>query len=206
MNNGERYVIHHKGAVNTNSVMEYLQDQHQGVEKVFVTGCSAGAYGSIYWLPKIKEIYSDSDIRQFGDSGAGVIGRNFRRDFMPNWQTESYAPSWIPSLDPHKINWYNLTILDFYKNIVDYYPKISFSQFSHSADLIQTFFYKISGGTILGWKRQMKSYLKELDDYSDRFSSFIDTGPGHCATNNKDFYTIKRKGVYLHQWLKDIAH
>jgi hypothetical protein len=206
MNNGDSYVIHHKGAVNTNSVMNYLEDQHQEVEKVFVTGCSAGAYGSIYWLPKLKEIYSESEIRQFGDSGAGVIGRNFRRDFMPNWQTESYAPSWIPSLDPQKINWYDLTILDFYKNIVDYYPEISFSQFSHSSDLIQTFFYKISGGRALAWKRQMKDYLKELDDYSDRFSSYIDTGAGHCATNNENFYKIKHKGVYLHQWLQNIAH
>ena len=69
----DELTIHHKGAVNTRAVLDWVYDSFSAPEQVFVTGCSAGSYGSVMWAPHIAEQYPDSKIIQFGDSGAGII-------------------------------------------------------------------------------------------------------------------------------------
>ena len=66
--------IYHFGAVNANSAVEFLYNSFPSSPKsVFVTGCSAGAYGSLLWATKIMKHYEKSSpstlVVQFGDSG-----------------------------------------------------------------------------------------------------------------------------------------
>src|SRR5262245_32087167 len=43
------FTIQHKGGVNTRAVLDWLYANVPAPEKIFVTGCSAGAYGAILW-------------------------------------------------------------------------------------------------------------------------------------------------------------
>jgi len=82
-------------------VLDWVYANFRAPEQIFVTGCSAGSYGSALWSSHIMEHYPDSRVIQFGDSGAGVITQSFFADSFPIWQAQDAFPSWIPSLDPN---------------------------------------------------------------------------------------------------------
>ena len=64
----------HRGGVNAKAAISWLYSQLPNPDIVFVTGCSAGAYGSLVWSAHLAAMYPASTrIVQMADSGVGVI-------------------------------------------------------------------------------------------------------------------------------------
>ena len=76
-------------------MLDWVYERFRSPETIFVTGVSAGAYGSIGWAPHIIDHYPDSKVVQLGDCGAGVITDTFFMDSFPSWKAESLIPDWI---------------------------------------------------------------------------------------------------------------
>jgi hypothetical protein len=93
---GEDHTINHKGLTNVSAVLDWIQAGFEQPEKLFVGGCSAGAYGSVMGAAYVHQLYPDVPMYQLGDSGAGVITDNFFQGGFPNWGAEDTIPSWIP--------------------------------------------------------------------------------------------------------------
>ena len=79
------FKINHKGAVNVRAVLSWIYANFSQPEKIFVTGCSAGSYGSLMWAAHLAKHYPQSKIYQLGDSGAGVITKSFLKDSFSQW-------------------------------------------------------------------------------------------------------------------------
>ena len=122
--------IHHKGGVNAQAVLDWVAENYGEPDKIFVTGCSAGAYGSIMWAPHVAEMYPEADLRQFGDSGAGVVTDEWFADSFPSWNGEFAFPTHIPALDPSVVDVSQKSTTDLYAEIASFYPEYSFSQFN----------------------------------------------------------------------------
>jgi hypothetical protein len=195
---GKTFTIHHRGAVNTKAVLSWLHNRYPTVQELSVAGCSAGSYGSIVWSPLLAEVYKSARMSQYGDSGAGVMPRLF----FPQWKVQDSLPYWIPGLDPRRIDWNKLTIVDVYKSAANYYPQIHFSQFNHSRDPIQQLFYSLFGGKPGTWTPQMFRIMDATAAAAPNFNFFVAEGMKHCSMVRDRMYTEQQDGVVLADWLR----
>jgi hypothetical protein len=87
--------IHHRGAINAGAAVDWMKQNVPGKpETVLVTGCSAGAYASLYWAGKIIPHYEPLGTRvvQFGDAGAGVLAGDFLQTAFAQWNSAANFP------------------------------------------------------------------------------------------------------------------
>jgi hypothetical protein len=199
--------IHHKGAVNTRAVLDWVYQRFSAPEQVFVTGCSAGSYGSAMWAPHIIQHYPDTNVMQFGDSGAGVITKDFFQDSFPSWKAETSFPTWIDSLDPTKVNLLDLELADLYIGMAKHYPNNRFSQYNTAFDENQVFYFQaMGGGDEIEWSKQMYASIERIEEKVDNFSAFIPAGEQHCIVHFPNFYSVTAGGTKLVDWLDDMLN
>ena len=198
--NGQTFNIRHRGAINAKSVLNWIKHSYQSPKKILVTGCSAGAYGSIYWLPHITKHFNRSSTYQLADSGAGIVTKTFFGESFSNWKATDQAVSWIPEIDPNRMNWNNLTLHDLYKAIGHYYPTVSLSQYSAAQDTIQKFFYEIMGGNPELWSKKLLASFNLIDNSTENFNFFRSHGENHCILPYDEFYTNTTSGTSFLSW------
>lgn len=64
--------VRHRGFVNFQAVLEWIKLNFAGPKQIFVTGSSAGGFGTIWNFPFIEEAYPDARIDFFADAG-GIV-------------------------------------------------------------------------------------------------------------------------------------
>lgn len=201
--NGTTFTIHHRGARNAKAVLNWLQEHYQNPENVLVTGCSAGSYGSIYWTPHIRQMYPSAHLKQLGDSGVGIITKEFFDQSFPNWNTTSYAPKWIPSLNPDLIDWKNLTLEELYVRLANHYPEVNLSQFNSAYDDIQTFYYELMGGLATSWNGKLLQSLNYVEQKVPNFKYYVAPGSEHCVIPYNYYYTQTSNNVSFRNWFEN---
>jgi hypothetical protein len=195
--------IRHRGQVNTRAVLDWVYERFQGPETIFVTGVSAGAYGSIGWAPYVIEHYPDSHVVQLGDCGAGVITDTFFEDSFPSWNAGSLIPDWIPGLD---IPLEELKLENLYIEVANHYPDHFFGQYNTNNDENQRFYYTAMGGNDEDWSPKMNEKIETIIDNAPTFRSYIAGGDKHVVLPYPEFYTYQSDGVRLRDWVADIAN
>lgn len=202
---GVPYIVHHRGAVNAQTALDtFFTNKTNPVNDIVVTGCSAGAYASIWWTPYIKRLAGKARIIQFSDSGAGVLTEEFRRQGMRNWQIESSAPRWIPGLDPAETDLYQLSLDRMYSAIATAHPDIQFSQFNTQNDVLQRWFFRLMGGSLYSWNRFMRESVTSAAERNSNFNYFIAPWDAHCILPDEAFFaktTDAPHGVAFHDWI-----
>lgn len=194
--------INHKGAVNSRAVLDWVYGNFADPEQIMVTGCSAGSYGSALWSAYVMQHYPDSEVFQFGDSGAGVITQQFFEDSFPSWNTVASFPTFIPALDPGQVDVQALQLPDLYVGIADFFPDRWLSQYNTIRDENQYFYYQaMGGGAITEWSAMMLASIDEIESRAENFSAFIAPGEQHCILPYDNFYTVEADGVKLTDWL-----
>ena len=204
---GENEVtINHKGAVNSRAVLDWVFESFASPAQVMVTGCSAGSYGAALWSAWVMENYPDSEVFQFGDSGAGIITEEFFRDSFPSWNATAAFPAFIPELDPDQIDILETALPDLYAGVANHFPGQWMSQYNSSFDVTQTTFYSVMGGEggAPAWSAQMQDSIAEIEERVEGFSSFIAPGEQHCILPAANFYTVESNGVRLVDWLDEM--
>jgi hypothetical protein len=198
--------IKHRGAVNTRAVLDWVYENFSAPEHVFVTGCSAGSYGSAMWAPHVMEHYKGARVTQFGDSGAGIITEEFFRDSFPSWKADGAFPTFIPELDPAKVDLLELKVHDLYSAVGNYFPDHRVAQYNTAFDENQTFYFQaMGGGTAQEWSEQMMASIGEIEGRAPNFASFIPSGEQHCIIPYDNFYTVNVGGRRLVDWLRDLV-
>ena len=233
---GQDNVIHHKGSVNAKAVLNWVFANYENPETIFVTGCSAGAYGAAMWTPHIARQYPNADIRLMADCGAGVVNEDFIADSLPIWKVfEGAWPSFIPALNPEGAN-FDITesfIDDIYSAVGQYFPNIRLSQFNTMGDGNQIFYYALmennlededgdgydevvpSEATITTWLERMPESMDAIEASTSNYVSYLSMfdenadlsdGTAHCVLFRPEFYDIEEKGVPLSVWLNDFIN
>jgi len=198
--------IEHRGAVNGAAVLDWITENFSAPEQLFVTGCSAGAYGSIGWAPRILDRFPDAAITQLGDSGVGIITDQFFEDSFPSWNATEILPEWIETLNPDVVDIFALELSDIYIRIAEFYPDIVFSQFTTAYDDNQTFYFEaMGGGDVFDWSEQMYTMIERAVDASPNFASYIAPGERHCILPYDAFYDVEADGVRLVDWVNDLV-
>ena len=201
------FTIRHQGAINVRRILDWLQTNYAEVEAFFMTGCSAGSYGSIYWSPHIAQMYPDARLVQFGDSGCGVITATFLEDSFPVWNATANMPTWIEGLDPATVNITDLTLTDLYIRTAEHLPNQLFSQFTTLFDENQGFYYDAMGGGNIGeWSELMLSSLQSISESAENFRRYIAPGENHCIIPYNEVFTLEVEGVLLRDWIQNLTN
>lgn len=198
----QAFTIEHRGAQNARAVLAWVAENMQAPESVFVTGCSAGSYGSVYWTPHVKKMFPTARVAQLGDSGAGVVTSDFFQNGFPRWNATAHAPDWIPMLNPKQVDYLSLSLPDLYIRLSAYYPELRLAQYNTAADENQTFFYTAMGGNGMEWTRKFFGHLDQIQKASPQFSSFTAPGTQHCILPFDNYATTESNGVKFVDWLK----
>lgn len=200
-------VINHRGAVNARAVLDWVYENVPAPEQAFVTGCSAGSYGSIAWAAHLMEHYPGVPVVQFGDSGAGVITETFFRDSFPSWNATGALPNWIPALDPDRVDIFELELADIYIGIGNHYPDNVVAQYNTTFDENQTFYYEAMGGEggAMGWSAKMVASTSRIIDSTSNYRNFQAPGEQHCIIVQPNFYEVESNGVRLVDWIQDLV-
>lgn len=201
--NGTEFKIYHRGANNADAAVAWVLANYGEANRVVVSGCSAGAYGSIYWTPKVKEAYPKAQVSQFADAGVGVLSPAFMKLSFPLWNVGAHAPAWVTGLDPKKVDYTELSLSDFYVRVGQYYPGLHLAEYTSAHDQIQTFFYELMGGQADGWTGKMLDNLAYARSGAPLFNSYVAAGDAHCSTVTEDFYKISTDGTALRDWVAD---
>jgi Pectinacetylesterase len=194
--------INHKGAVNARAVLDWTYAQIDAPDKVFVTGCSAGGYGSIWWAPDVQQRYPQSKVYQFADSAAGVITNDFFQKSFPSWNAQSTFPTFIGDFAA-------VTALPLlYQAVANHYPQNVYSQYNTELDGAQAFFYNAMGGPNgpEGWSAGMKANVKATAEGAPNFRAYTAEGEQHCILPFDNFYTVETGGTKLTTWLSDMVN
>lgn len=200
---GGPLTVNHVGAVNARAVLDWVYGQFAAPERAFVTGCSAGAYGSLLWSAHVREHYKNAPtaVTQFGDAGAGVTSDTFFQVSGASWKPQSAYPTWIGDFSQYT------SATGMYVAIADHYPTSIFSQATTRLDQTQIQFYTFMGGEGGGeaWSQKMLASYAAIDAETDNFSSFVASGDVHCSFPRPEFYTIAEEKVRLVDWVRQVA-
>ena len=197
--------IHHKGGVNAQAVLDWVAANYVEPEHLFVTGCSAGAYGSIMWAPHLVEMYPDASMSQFGDSGAGIVTEAWFADSFPSWNGEFAFPTHIPTLDPSVVDVSQKSTADLYAEVSAFYPNHVFSQFNTYWDSVQVrYFQFMGGGNAEEWNLNMLGNLEWIQSSTPNFSSYTAGGDRHCIITSDALYELNSDGTRLIEWVTEL--
>jgi len=199
---GAEHVIHHNGFVNVSAVLDWVQGNFQGPEKLFVGGCSAGGYGSVMGAAYLHNLYPSVPMYQLGDAAAGVVTETFFTNGFPNWGAVETIPDWIPAL---QVPYTELTMSKLYTGLADFYPDDRWSQYNAAHDQIQTFFYSAMGGTG-DWGDLMMTSVQAIEADTTNFHAYTAPGAIHCITPLDSFYTREVNGVKFVDWLDNLVN
>jgi len=198
---GNGLVIQHKGYVNASAALNWVYDHFEAPEQIFVTGCSAGAYGSILHSAYVAEHYPEARVSVLADSGCGIITDSFLNNSMPNWGAQQNIPPFIEALQ-RPIN--ELALSDLYIAVAEHFPQHRFTQVTTAFDLDQISYYLAMGGERHDWSPQMRESLETIEAGVPNFRAYMAPGSMHCIIPYPFMTTRTTDGVAFTDWVDDL--
>lgn len=202
--------IKHRGFVNFQAVLNYLENNTNYPGKIFVTGSSAGSYGATLAFPYIKQSFKWSNVYLLGDAGAGVLGGTFPTQGIYNWNVQ--MPDWIfpGGYNP------GLIMPVVYTAIAAEYPWSRLAQYTTAFDGTQIFFYNvmlnidnpyvwndITAPLIGAWHYTMKNFALGTAAASPNYRYYVASGSVHTIMMSPKFYTEESAGgTSFVDWIK----
>jgi hypothetical protein len=204
---GKTFTIKHRGAVNAKAVFEWVKEHYPTPRQILAMGYSAGAYGAEYHLPRIERMFPSSQITQFGDSGISPITTDFAKLAFPRWNIEAEGPTWVPGLEPDKVQWTDLQIGYLIETIDAYFVqkkvKIRHAHFTTAFDGTQRFLYALMDGDIYQWSPIVQTTLRTVAQNA-QFNYFVGPGIHHGIVAYESFYNSKStNGIKFSDWFRD---
>ncbi|MGE0789035.1 MAG: pectin acetylesterase-family hydrolase [Sandaracinaceae bacterium] len=199
---GPDLTIEHRGFINASAALDWIYTRYPNANRIYVNGCSAGAYGAVLHSAYIAQQYPDARIAVLADSGAGIITDSFLSDSLPNWNAQPALPPFVPGLD---LPLDQLALPDLYVAIGRAFPEMRLAQTATQFDNDQIFFYGAMGGDPNDWTGLFRQSLTEIDGQIDNFTYYVPPGSVHCVTPYPYFDRREVNGVRLADWVDELV-
>ncbi len=210
--------VYHRGAINAQAVLDWTFQEFEKPEAIFVTGCSAGAYGAIAWTETIRKHYgNDVPLYQLGDCGAGISADGFEKVLETSWGLEN--SSVVQGKDFTKT-----FTQDTYIETANTYSDVTLTQYNTTRDETQVGFYSFGKGLftptvteITEWSVGLQTSMSTIEAQTssgNNFASYtaeyeanpVTTLTQHCVINRPDMYTVEQSGSSLLTWITDLVN
>ena len=194
--------IEHRGFVNASAALNWTYARFANPSNVFVSGCSAGAYGAVLHSAYLAEHYREAQVSVFADSGSGIITNTFLNDSLPNWNAQANLPSFVPGLN---VPLTELSLSQVYIQIGLRFPRMRLAQTNTNYDQDQIFFYSAMGGLRPDWPPAMQASHARISAAIPNFTTYVPGGSMHCAGIYPFFQEREVNGVVLSDWAEQLA-
>jgi hypothetical protein len=231
-------LIKHHGFDNFMAVREWLKSEFTNknknkkhkINKLMVTGSSAGAYGASFNFPHLQSAFPRVKAMLLSDAGEGVVTDGFIQTTFTNnsvWQVNKTLPQIfkdaLGTFDAESFN------NDIFTRLSETYPKSRFAQYTTKLDAVQVQFLKIMEQLDMGnddpstwglsehdftyfyeWNIRMENSLTYLSENTDNYQYYIGEGSIHTILTDAfgtpdtphPFYAeSSAQGVEFTKWL-----
>lgn len=188
--NSDNTIDHwHNGLKISVATLKFVQKKFPDASKIFLTGCSAGGYGTIIQLRLIRYLYPEASIYVLNESGPGLFrpDTDFWNMVDSSWDLNQLIPTNCSQCEGQLIYWYDDMLND---------PKVKIGLYSSYMDhVISSSFLKME-------PEEYKSLLlKTTEDlkskHPDQFKRFFINGTSHCVEDRN--YEVK--GTKYWDWI-----
>lgn len=187
-NNGETDHIH-DGLKISIAALSFLHEKYPNAKKIFLTGCSAGGYGTIIQTRLLRQLYPDAALYVLNESGPGLFrpDTDFWELIDDTWNLNQLLPEDCEKCEGQLIYWYDELLRD---------PNVKIGLYcSYKDKVISQSFLKLDPED---FKALLVNSTQELvDKYPDRFKRFFIKGNSHCVQDRE--YTVK--GIAYWEWV-----
>jgi len=192
------------GAANLQLILERAVVTFTDAATLFVTGESAGGFGSLAAYPAIREHFPNSRGVLMDDSGQILDDKYLQPCLVEEWRQVWNINANLPSDCPCNNDAGNLASAWAYER--EKYPQDSFSLISSVNDVVISTFFSFgldncSAAVPLGFN-QMAEGLEALS--ASGVNIFMIPGAGHTHTSHDEFYSREVDGIYLYNWIAQL--
>lgn len=220
---GGSVTIHHRGFDNFLYVREWMKnrfsarERDEGIKKLLVTGSSAGAYGSAFAYPHLKQAFPRAKGYLMADAGNGVIIDDFRDQALngpdARWGIQGNLAHWVPGMDGFPSTPSTHLIEAIYFALAGAYPNDRFSQYTSYADIIQVLFYNImlNQNDLAAWAKLTPdvygAWVKQMVDHvwstanNPNYRFFVAEGCNHTVLPFSDDFYQKTNPLHSKRFL-----
>jgi hypothetical protein len=198
---GSELQVNHVGFLNASATLDWVYENFEQPESIFLAGCSAGSVGSAMHAPYIIEQYPEANVNHLGDSLALVLDRPV--DMQAGWRARDNFPEFVEGMPELKRR--NFEMSEFYSLVAGHYPESDFGQLNSLHDQVQVTNYAQLGGDEQNWVADFDASLSTIHSNAPNFHSLTFGGSEHCILNRPIFYTYAVEGIRLRDWVADYS-
>ena len=209
LDNGKSITIHHNGRQNVTEALDWIYATFKTPPKVVVSGESAGAFGSTFWVPIIAAQYSQSETYNLSD-GAFLTTPKWADIVNTVWKADSEKNLGFTPAD-------NLINSAYLSQIQPSSPHVTYLQINTLYDGTLTYFASVlndkpyDAAFAEKWSQDMRSSVKEVAQSGLHYNYYL-TNYGfnanstpHTSLSNGLFYEIQQDNVFLVDWVRRIV-
>lgn len=195
---GEASAVHHRGYRNVTAALEWAEERLVAPERVVVAGTSAGAYGALFYTPRVAAMFPSSHLVFIGDSGVPLLPGYPR--ILDAWgASRVLGELWGVG---RALDAGDMTLENAHRHAAAAHPAPILVQITSDRDAIQSAFYMIAGS--YEWREDTYRLLDDLERSLPRFRSFVVSGADHGLLPTDRFLRYEARGVRLSDWLRRI--
>lgn len=193
--------IYHNGYNNAMAVLNWVYENVESPEEVFVAGSSAGAIASSFYVGLIAEQYPDAQIVQLGDAAGGYRAETVTVP-LSVWDVASILPDW----DEYEgLSNEDLTLETFYIAAASHNPDIVFSEYNAAEDVTQYQFLAALGVTETPLMDLLEANIADIEEVAGDIPTYTAGGDVHTILRDDRFYEYVVDDVPFVDWVTALA-
>lgn len=194
--------VRHRGFTNASAVIDWIAERFNAPERLFITGGSAGAYGSELHSIRLMTLFPYAVAANLGDGGSGAFPRQFYLDSIPRWGFGEHI-SGLPGYGDR--NYADTDYGDYRIALAKYFTGRTFASATTIADQTQDGYYLLTGGKAGAWSQEMLALTARVAEKADNYRFFLMPGSRHVTIYSSAFYTEEVNGLRYRDWVAKLA-
>jgi len=207
---GNDIVVKHNGRTNARSALNWIRNNIKDPRKVFITGESAGGYGSIFWTPEIVNLFQNSRFYQLSD--CSFEKSQALSDAVLLWNAETEKVLGFKTY----IDIINGALLQYSDNLLKNTDIIFFQSYSRFDEIALRFDAVVNNRDTENpqymhlWSNEMLAAVKKNSDSLNNYFFYItdwnqekNGKTPHTFLLFNPFYECIEDEVYYSEWLKE---
>jgi hypothetical protein len=196
---GDNIADYFQGLKTTTAGVAVMLQLFPDPEKILITGCSAGGFGTFISYMVIRRFYPNAAIYIFNDSGPGLANPD-------NGMTQVVDNIWQYKKNlPRSCDQYNKQMMNLYEWMLLRDSRLRIGLFSSYYD------HTIGGSFLDMLPEDFKNLLITTSDsihelYPSRFKRFLINSDTHCVNELTERYLYTVNGITIVKWLDHLIN
>ncbi|MCM4161503.1 hypothetical protein FHG64_06625 [Antarcticibacterium flavum] len=194
------FTVYHRGQTNTMAVMNWIYDNFESPQEIFVAGSSAGALATPFYASLLAQQYPEARVVGLSDD-AGSFGREASAGSDPT--------KWgVPEVLQKHPGWEefegNAGIDQLFLFAARSAPNLELYQVDHAHDAVQKYYLELTG-TGEDVQKLIQTNRETIRSQQPQFRSYTAGGFQHTILTRDHFYKYQEDGNRLSDWVASIA-